>query len=288
MRFCFFSYPVMREAVRRERDRREIFMMSRKKENNRYDGGRLWANLQRLWKTRADAMILAVGAMLLAVAAVTTSVEKKEKKETAQSMTDSSKTVIVIDAGHGGRDGGKVSVDNINYEKDINLKIAAKLKSYMEAEGIVVIMTREADEGLYVESDSNKKAADLRRRIEIIDQASPRLVVSIHQNSYHEAYVRGAQTFYYSTSTEGKKLAEIIQEQLRISLDPGNGRQAKENSSYYLLKKTSAPIVIVECGFLSNPEEAALLASDDYQDRLAFQIHLGIMQYLNQNKKKFS
>ncbi len=244
--------------------------------------------MRKLWKTRADVLIMMVGAVLLAVSAMITPFEKKEKGSTAQTMSDASDIVIVIDAGHGGRDGGKVSVDNVTYEKDINLAIAYKLKTYMEAEGITVIMTRETDDGLYLESDSNKKAADLRRRIEIIDRAAPRLVVSIHQNSYHESYVCGAQTFYYTTSGEGKRLAETIQAQLRLSLDPDNDRQAKANNSYYLLKKTTAPIVIVECGFLSNPEEAALLATEDYQDRVAFQIHLGIMQYLNQNSKRLS
>ncbi len=242
----------------------------------------------RLCRTRADVVIIVCGMLLLAAGAVMTSVEKEEREKDAQTLSALTDVVIVIDAGHGGRDGGKVSVDNQNYEKDINLAIAYKLKTYMEAEGVTVIMTRETDDGLYLESDSNKKAADLRRRIEIIEQASPRLVVSIHQNSYHEPYVRGAQTFYYTTSAEGKELAEIIQAQLRLSLDPDNDRQAKANDSYYLLKKTAAPIVIVECGFLSNPEEAALLASEEYQDRVAFQIHLGIMQYLNQNKKRLS
>ncbi len=261
MIFCFFSYFVMKGA---------------------------WEAMRKLWKTRADVLIMMVGAVLLAVSAMITPFEKKEKGSTAQTMSDASDIVIVIDAGHGGRDGGKVSVDNVTYEKDINLAIAYKLKTYMEAEGITVIMTRETDDGLYLESDSNKKAADLRRRIEIIDRAAPRLVVSIHQNSYHESYVCGAQTFYYTTSGEGKRLAETIQAQLRLSLDPDNDRQAKANNSYYLLKKTTAPIVIVECGFLSNPEEAALLATEDYQDRVAFQIHLGIMQYLNQNSKRLS
>lgn len=192
--------------------------------------------------------------------------------------------VVVIDAGHGGRDGGKVSVDGEIYEKDINLEIAYKLKTYLEAENILVIMTREGDEGLYTESDSNKKAADLKHRIEMIDQAVPDLVVSIHQNSYHEPEVSGAQVFYYTTSEEGKKLAEIIQAQLRLSLDPDNHREAKANNTYYLLKKTSTTIVIVECGFLSNPEEAALLKTEEYQDRVAWNIHLGIMQYLNQQQ----
>lgn len=244
--------------------------------------------MRRIRRLRTDVVVVTAGILMLAAAAAVTALHKKEASETSETIADTSDMVIVIDAGHGGRDSGKVSVDNVTYEKDINLAIAYKLKSYLEAEGIKVIMTRETDDGLYVESDSNKKAADLRRRIEVIERASPVLVVSIHQNSYHESYVRGAQTFYYTTSAEGKELAEIIQEQLRLSLDPENERKAKANDSYYLLKKTSVPIVIVECGFLSNPEEAALLATKDYQDRVAFQIHLGVMQYLNQSKKKLS
>lgn len=239
---------------------------------------------------RTDVVFVILGMMLLTAAAVVTALEKRQDTGTVQTAgaPDASNIVIVIDAGHGGRDSGKISVDNVTYEKDINLAIAYKLKGYLEAEGITVIMTRETDDGLYVESDSNKKAADLRRRIEVIERAAPVLVVSIHQNSYHESYVRGAQTFYYTTSTESRELAEIIQEQLCLSLDPENERKAKANDSYYLLKKTSVPIVIVECGFLSNPEEAALLTSKDYQDRVAFQIHLGVMQYLNQNKNNLS
>ena len=104
------------------------------------------------------------------------------------------------------------------------------------------------------------------------------------QTSYHEPEVSGAQVFYYTTSEEGKKLAEIIQAQLRLSLDPDNHREAKANNTYYLLKKTSTTIVIVECGFLSNTEEAALLKTEEYQDRVAWNIHLGIMQYLNQQQ----
>lgn len=203
---------------------------------------------------------------------------------TASKGSQNDNPVVVIDAGHGGRDGGKLSVDGVTYEKDINLQIAYKLKAYLEAENITVIMTREGDDGLYTENDNNKKAADLKRRIEIIDKAVPDLVISVHQNSYHESSVKGAQTFYYTDSENGQRLAQIIQDQLRISLDPDNNRQAKANDSYYLLKKTAATIVIVECGFLSNPDEAALLKTEEYQDRVAWNIHLAVMQYLNQQQ----
>lgn len=186
---------------------------------------------------------------------------------------------VVIDAGHGGADPGKVGI-NDQLEKDINLQIAYLLKQFLQAEGIEVVMTREGDAGLYDENASNKKVQDMKRRLAIIEEADPVLVVSIHQNSYHEEYVKGAQVFYYETSQNSRQLALIIQEQLR-SLDPENKREAKGNDSYFLLKKTSVPIVIVECGFLSNREEAEELSTHLYQEKMAWNIHMGIMKYLN-------
>lgn len=186
---------------------------------------------------------------------------------------------VVIDAGHGGSDPGKVGVSG-QLEKDINLKVAQMLKQFLQAEGITVIMTRENDEGLYDENASNKKVQDMKRRLEIIEETDPVLVVSIHQNSYHEEYVKGAQVFYYETSETSKRLARVLQEQLR-QLEPENNRKSKGNDSYFLLKKTSKPIVIVECGFLSNYEEAEKLSTELYQEKLAWNIHMGIMKYLN-------
>lgn len=189
------------------------------------------------------------------------------------------KICVVVDAGHGGADPGKVGV-NDQLEKDINLKIAKYLKQFLEAEGIEVVMTREGEGGLYDEGASNKKVQDMKRRLEIIEESDAVLVVSIHQNSYHEEYVKGAQVFYYTTSEKSKYLAEVLQEQLR-ELEPDNKREAKGNDSYFLLKKTSKPIVIVECGFLSNREEAAKLSDEVYQEKLAWNIHMGVMKYIN-------
>lgn len=180
---------------------------------------------------------------------------------------------------HGGADPGKVGINDA-LEKDINLEIAKKLKSFLEAEGIRVVMTRTGDAGLYDENASNKKVQDMKRRLEIIEEADPVLVVSIHQNSYHEEYVEGAQVFYYQTSEKSRELAELLQEELK-SLDTENHRQAKGNDSYYLLKKTSKPIAIVECGFLSNRREAEKLITPLYQEKLAWSIYMGIMKYLN-------
>lgn len=187
---------------------------------------------------------------------------------------------VVIDAGHGGEDPGKVGINGA-LEKDINLQIALLLKNYLEMNDIRVVMTREDGNGLNDADASNKKVQDMKRRIALIEETAPVLTVSIHQNSYPEEYVQGAQVFYYTGSKQGEQLADSIQKQLVKRLDPENKRQIKANDSYYLLKKTGTPIVIVECGFLSNQKEADKLCSEDYQDRIAWAIHMGIMQYLN-------
>ena len=188
--------------------------------------------------------------------------------------------VVVIDAGHGGIDPGKVGI-NQALEKDINLIIAKKVKRYLELSDVEVIMTREGEDGLYRAEDSNKKVQDMKNRVALIDASGADLAVSIHQNSYSEEYVKGAQVFYYTTSLEGKTIAEVMQKTMAETLDKENHREAKANDSYYLLKKTQTPIIIAECGFLSNSEEARLLTQEDYQDRVAWAIHLGILRYAN-------
>ena len=190
------------------------------------------------------------------------------------------KKTVVLDAGHGGNDPGKVGVDG-SLEKDINLAIAKRLKTYLEASDVEVILTRDSDTGLYGEKDNRKKMADMKKRCEIIDEIKPEIVVSIHQNSYHQEEISGGQVFYYKGSDKGKKLAEILQKRFDYVLGEANRRQAKANDNYYLLLHVKQPIVIVECGFLSNWKEAAMLNSEEYQDRLAWTIHMGIMEYLN-------
>ena len=188
---------------------------------------------------------------------------------------------IVIDAGHGGDDPGKIGI-NGTLEKDINLNIAHKLKILLESQGYKVIMTRETGDGLYQPGTKNMKVEDMHNRCEIITKAMPVFTVSIHQNSYPEEYVKGAQVFYYGQSKEGEALAKKIQNSLVACLDPENHRVEKANESYYLLKKTPTPTVIVECGFLSNSEEAKLLNTEEYQDKVAWAVMMGIMQYLNE------
>lgn len=182
---------------------------------------------------------------------------------------------------HGGTDPGKVGI-NGQLEKDINLAIAKKLKTYLEASDVTVVLTRDKDMGLYSSGDAHKKMADMRKRCQLIEEVKPDLVISIHQNSYHEEAIRGGQVFYYKTSVRGKKLAQILQERFDYVLGDANKRQAKANDNYYLLLHVKEPIIIAECGFLSNWEEAEKLETKEYQDRLAWTLHMGIMEYLNQ------
>ena len=188
--------------------------------------------------------------------------------------------VLVLDAGHGGNDPGKVGVDG-SLEKDINLAIALKLKNYLEQSDVEVVLTRESDAGLYETGDRRKKMADMKHRCEKIRENNPAIVVSIHQNSYHQEPVSGGQVFYYRGSERGKRLAELLQQRFDYVLGEQNRRTAKANDNYYLLLHVKCPIVIVECGFLSNWKEAALLNTEEYQDQLAWTIHMGIMEYLN-------
>lgn len=187
---------------------------------------------------------------------------------------------VVLDAGHGGMDPGKVGVAG-TLEKELNLEFVYRVKRLLEQNNVRVVLTRESDAGLYTEADSNKKSADMRKRIEIIEKEAPALVVSIHQNSYTSPSCKGAQVFYYEGSENGKALAELLQNVIKETLADGNTREAKANSSYYMLKKSAYTSVIVECGFLSNPEEEALLLNEEYQEKMAWAIHLGILQYLN-------
>ena len=181
--------------------------------------------------------------------------------------------LIVIDAGHGGEDPGKVGINGA-LEKDINLQMAEKLRSKLEESGVKVRMTREDD----VVPD--KKNDDMRERLLLIEELEPVLVVSVHQNSFSDESVHGAQVFYYTKSDKGREAAQMIQSSL-LELDSTNNREIKANSEYYLLKKTSVPTVIVECGFLSNLEEANLLILDEYQEEITESICTGILKWLD-------
>ena len=189
--------------------------------------------------------------------------------------------VIVVDSGHGGSDPGMIGVGGLE-EKTINLAIAQKLKVILEKKNFTVIMTRDTVSGLYEEGEKNQKVQDMQRRIALMKEKKPILAVSIHQNSYQDSAVYGPQVFYYEDSVEGEVLANILQEELNTYLAVKRPRQAKGNTSYYLLKRSPCVLSIVECGFLTNPEEAALLQTEEYQEKVAQAVAEGICRYLEQ------
>lgn len=193
---------------------------------------------------------------------------------------ENKETIVLIDAGHGGRDPGKVGINGA-LEKDINLAVAVRVKKYLEMMDVTVVMTRNEDEGLYSDDSSNRKLEDLKNRLALMEASGAVFAVSIHQNSYTAESVRGAQVFYYEASEEGQQAATLMQEQLRKGVDETNRRKAKANGNYYLLKKSKIPTIIVECGFLSNGQEAEKLTQEEYQEKMAWNISMGILQYLN-------
>ena len=195
--------------------------------------------------------------------------------QTERGTQKAASPLILVDAGHGGSDPGMIGVGGLE-EKGINLSISLLLRDTLEKSGYSVIMTREEDS-----SAANKKAQDMQRRIAMIREHMPVLSVSIHQNSYHDAGVHGPQVFYYESSVEGKKLAEAVQSSLNDLLEVDRPREVKGNTSYYLLKRSSGILVIVECGFLTNPEEAQKLQTKEYQEKVAAAVSEGIRTYLN-------
>lgn len=194
--------------------------------------------------------------------------------------------IIYLDPGHGGVDGGAEHGDAV--EKEIALEVAKKLKDYLQQQGALVLMTRETDQDLADEGTkglSQRKVIDLKRRANLINESKADLFISIHLNSIPSHRWRGAQTFYSTRFIENKIAAEFIQEELIETLENTN-RKAKPLNNIYLLKSAKKPGVLVEIGFLSNPEERELLMKDDYQEKVAVGIYRGVMRYFTDEKEK--
>lgn len=208
---------------------------------------------------------------------------KKEKEEKAPKQNG---MTIIIDPGHGGVDPGKIGINNV-LEKDVNLKIALKLKEHLRKRGYNIIMTRSDDVGLYSDNATNKKREDMNNRCSIINAEYGKdnkvINVSIHQNSYPSESVKGPQVFYYSKSDKGKELATTLQSVINEELAIERPRTEKANDNYYMLVHTKCPSVIVECGFLSNYAEAEMLTSDEYQEKMVEAIVKGIEKYMDDN-----
>ena len=169
---------------------------------------------------------------------------------------------------------------NRHREKDVNLKIAKKTKERLEKKGWKVVMTREKDVMLGDPAAGNKKIHDMKARVERINKTMPQAAVSIHQNSFSDSSVHGAQVFYYANSSDGEQLAKSIQASIHAILDSDNERPVKGNLDYLILKKSPCPAVIVECGFLSNPDECSSLNTPDYQKQVAAAIADGLVNHI--------
>ena len=187
-----------------------------------------------------------------------------------------SKYTIVIDAGHGGRDDGCSGVNGAK-ESEINLKVAKSLKNFLEEYGIEVIMTRSDGNALYDANATNFKESDMQNRMKVINDANPHMVISIHQNSFTDSSVRGAQAFYQENKEESKVFAESVQSQLLSQLT--FAKKECNAGDYYLLKESNYPAIIVECGYLTNEQEESLLITEDYQKKVAYSIMCGVVKY---------
>jgi len=223
--------------------------------------------------------LLLLLSVILAFFCLQSGVFKEHSRPTEGNITERITTVI-LDAGHGGEDGGALSATGV-VEKDVNLKIVFLLRDLLEANGIHVILTRESDVLLYdrnVNYQGRKKMLDLLARKKVADENPDAVFVSIHMNTYPLQSCRGLQVWYSPNDARSLSLATSIQETAREQLDPQNDRSVKRaGSNIYLMDRISTPAVLVECGFLTNPEEADLLATSQYQQKIALAVFLSIV-----------
>jgi len=191
---------------------------------------------------------------------------------------------IVVDAGHGGEDGGAVSQDGVR-ESAVNLSIALRLEQVLALCGMKPLMIRSADLSVCTEGDTvrARKVSDLKQRVRLTNEAAPAVLVSIHQNHFGDARYSGAQVFY-AAAAGSRELAQLTQDCLRQTLDPDNRREIKKADTVYLLEQTNCTGILVECGFLSNAAEAALLQTPNTQTKIACAIGSALAQFLEEGK----
>ena len=213
---------------------------------------------------------------LLAVCARVTENALPTAVETAE------KPVIVLDAGHGGLDSGAVGKSGL-LEKDVNLSVVKKLASMLKMSGFEVVLTRNEDISIYdpgVEGIRNQKLSDMDNRLEIVQKYPDSIFLCIHQNNYTDPQYFGGQMFYNNNNPDNRTLAQIMQNRF-ATLQPGNDREIKlSGEELFLLKSNPNPSLLIECGFLSNPKEEALLATDEYRQQTVFTIYCGLIEFL--------
>ena len=226
--------------------------------------------------------LLIFSLLLIACALILNGIAEKYGIYT-QSMAEAMKdTVIVIDPGHGGEDGGAVGINGC-IEKELNLEISLILNDLLQASGVKTVMTRTEDVMLYDQAiPGKKKLQDVKNRVTIAEEQENSLTVSIHMNTYPVSKYSGAQVYYSSNHKDSTYAAKLIQNNIAEQLQPQNNRETKAaTSAIYLLHNVKTPAVLIECGFISNQEEAELLCSDSYRHKIACVIYTSIMEYLN-------
>ena len=230
-------------------------------------------------------------AMLLIAASLIIFAYALEKKESSDSLIinsesdsvkkNSKKITVVIDAGHGGFDGGAVAIDK-SAEKDLNLEYALALERILSDMGIDTVMTRSDDTAL-AESGENRKARDLKKRLEIASEKENCLFVSIHMNKFSDERVKGATVYYSPNHADGRSIAESIMEMLENNLPEAGKRPIKEaDSSIYILKRITCPAILFECGFISNSEELCRLKDAEYKEKLMTALAMSIKNYIEE------
>lgn len=206
-----------------------------------------------------------------------------------ETVSENNEITVIIDAGHGGIDGGTSAKDG-TVEKGINLSIALKLRDILEAMEINTVMTRTDDRSIHdegVTTIKKQKISDIKNRLKIIETTPNAIFVSIHQNHFDNPKYFGTQVFYSKNNPESKILADVIRTNIIRNLQPDNKREIKQSGKdIYLLYHSPAPSVMVECGFLSNEEDTKLLKDEKYQREFAFFTALGISEYIKSTKER--
>lgn len=232
---------------------------------------------------KAKAILAAALALIICVLAIGAHLIFNEPVIDA-SVSYKEDIVVIIDAGHGGIDGGTQSADG-TLEKEINLKIALKLNDFLLNMGIETVLIRDSDISVHDESAvtiREKKVSDIHNRLNVVESTENAVLVSIHQNYFTQPKYSGAQVFYSKNNPDSGVIADIIQRTIADCLQKDNSREIKQSGSeIYLLHNTTAPAVMVECGFLSNPDEAQRLKDEAYQQKIAFLIAISLYEYIN-------
>lgn len=240
------------------------------------------SNMLKIKRKRIELVLFAVITSVTMVSIKTNNIQNQEVvKETT--ATPATGKIVVLDAGHGGEDGGATG-SNGTTEAELNLQITLKVQKLLEQNGTTVILTRSNENAIYdldAKTLKQKKVSDIKNRVKIGNSSSADIFVSIHLNKIPQQQYYGWQCFYKDKNEQSEKLAKSIQNSLNEAIQKENNRLAMKINNIYIVKNVEIPISIVECGFLSNPQEEQELQQEEYQNRIAWGIYTGICEYFS-------